>query len=282
MAPTCKHGFYWGCPICKSLLAIALLALFTSPAFAQKQLPPKAPMQLPPRTIEPILVDYQATMEQAAKAQWSVIVFVGIEQRTINGALSCKVKSLSGFPAKCIAVAVPDNQGWMTTAEQSLPTTATDAEIIAAMRAARQAVSQSATRFTSPSSNQFAAPTADGDAANLRARLPFLNERADALDEVNARRAAKGLRPFLKDEGLTQAAYSAASYRAARLITGHDPNGDFRHVPTGSFANYGGCAAWHGTDWGSCCSDEDHTYAGAAWVRGADNRRYMHLFVRTR
>ena len=105
-------------------------------------------------------------------------------------------------------------------------------------------------------------------------------DSTDALDEVNAARAARGLRPFTRDDGLTQAAKACAAYRAKRLIAGHSPD-DFRFVPNGSRASAAGAGA--GADsfgWLTCCSWEPWTYAGAAWSRGADGRRFMSLFVR--
>jgi hypothetical protein len=102
----------------------------------------------------------------------------------------------------------------------------------------------------------------------------------DALAEVNAARAARGLPPFQRDEGLMQAAYSCAQARAAALCVGHTRN-DFAALPPGSTARATGCAAWVPSfGWGSCCTYERYTYAGAAIVMGRDGRRYMHLFVR--
>jgi hypothetical protein len=110
--------------------------------------------------------------------------------------------------------------------------------------------------------------------------LETAHESSDALAEVNAARAARGLRPFTYDEGLTKAALGASRFRAANLVAGHTGN-DFAYLPAGSQASAAGCAAWHDSwGWGSCCTYEGFTYAGAAWVRGSDNRRYMHLFVR--
>jgi uncharacterized protein YkwD len=107
----------------------------------------------------------------------------------------------------------------------------------------------------------------------------------DALDEVNAVRARQGLRPFLRDPLLTVAAQGAAAFRAVRRMAGHTAN-DFAFVPPGGYATTGGCGAWpvgtvttRGT-WGTCCTFENHTYAGAAYVIGNDGNRYMHLFVR--
>ena len=102
----------------------------------------------------------------------------------------------------------------------------------------------------------------------------------DGLDEVNAKRAAHGLRPFMRDESLTQAARVCAQFRAANGLFGHTSN-DFAFVPAGTLATSAGCAAYPaGYGWMSCCVYENYTYAGAAWVTGRDGRRYMHLFVR--
>lgn len=101
----------------------------------------------------------------------------------------------------------------------------------------------------------------------------------DGLDEVNAKRAARGLRPFIRDEGLTQAAFGAAAFRAEHGLFGHTAN-DFAFVPGGS-CSAAGCAAYPASyGWMSCCTYDNHTYAGAAYVTGRDGRRFMHLFVR--
>jgi len=105
------------------------------------------------------------------------------------------------------------------------------------------------------------------------------NEKANAIDEVNARRASKGLRPYTSDPTLAKAALECARYRATHLIRGHTD--DFSFVPAGYPHGPAGCACWEpGTGWGSCCSDENWTYAGAAWAMGRDGMRYMSLFVR--
>jgi hypothetical protein len=102
----------------------------------------------------------------------------------------------------------------------------------------------------------------------------------DGLDEVNAKRAARGLRPFIRDEGLTQAARATAAYRAAYGLFGHTSN-DFGFIPAGSSAASAGCAAYPAEyGWMSCCTYDNYTYGGAAYVTGRDGRRYMHLFVR--
>src|SRR5262245_160983 len=103
----------------------------------------------------------------------------------------------------------------------------------------------------------------------------------DALGEVNAWRAQRGLRPYLPDPALNAAARACAEQRAARLCQGHLPEGDFRYLPPGATATSAGCAAWEpSAGWGSCCTDGNYTYAGAAWRLGRDGLRYMDLFVR--
>jgi hypothetical protein len=102
----------------------------------------------------------------------------------------------------------------------------------------------------------------------------------DGLDEVNAKRAARGLRPFLRDEGLTRAAFACAQFRANNGLFGHTSN-DFAFVPAGAFASSAGCAAYPASyGWMSCCVYDNYTYAGAAYVTGRDGKRYMQLFVR--
>jgi len=121
--------------------------------------------------------------------------------------------------------------------------------------------------FSSTSKSGYVAP----------ARVP------DALDEVNAARAQRGLPPYVKDEGLTQAAQQCAQLRAASFVHGHlgGPMSDFACVPPGTVCTATGAGAltpdW---GWGSCCTYDRYTYAGAAMVMGADGRRYMSLFVR--
>lgn len=102
----------------------------------------------------------------------------------------------------------------------------------------------------------------------------------DALDEVNAKRAARGLRPFVRDESLTQAARSCAAFRAGHGLFGHTSN-DFSFLPPGASASAAGCAAYPASyGWMSCCTYDSYTYGGAAYVTGSDGKRYMHLFVR--
>jgi hypothetical protein len=102
----------------------------------------------------------------------------------------------------------------------------------------------------------------------------------EALDEVNATRAKRGLKPFIYDHDLYRAAAGCADFRAERLIAGHTSN-DFAALPPGACATAAGCAAWEPSwGWGACCTYDNYTYAGAAYTIGKDGRRYMHIFVR--
>jgi hypothetical protein len=107
-----------------------------------------------------------------------------------------------------------------------------------------------------------------------------LRAAVDALAEVNAARAARGLQPFIKDAYLTAGAVNVADFRAARLMEGHTSN-DFGGLPLNTAATAAGCAAWEPNwGWGACCTYEGYIYAGAAWAMGKDGRRYMQLFVK--
>ena len=101
-----------------------------------------------------------------------------------------------------------------------------------------------------------------------------------AMQEVNAARARRGLPPYREDKKLTVAAERAAKYRAAHLMAGHTDS-DFKFLPKGAFAPAAGCEALDDSwGWATCCTYENWRYAGAAWVRGRDGKRYMHLYVR--
>lgn len=111
------------------------------------------------------------------------------------------------------------------------------------------------------------------------AQIFQFRERA-ALREVNSARAAQGLRPYTFDRGLSQGASRVAHARAANFIEGHTSN-DFAYLPRGSYASAGGSGALSPSwGWGTCCTYDNYTRAGASWVRGRDGKRYMQLFVR--
>src|SRR4051812_36919542 len=89
-------------------------------------------------------------------------------------------------------------------------------------------------------------------------------EAYDGLAEVNAARAARGLKPYVYDEGLARAAAGCATFRAERLMAGHTSN-DFSALPAGSHASAAGCAAWEPSmGWGACATYDNYTYCGAA------------------
>ena len=109
--------------------------------------------------------------------------------------------------------------------------------------------------------------------------VPATPAAEEALKEVNAARRRHGLQPYRYSKSLTAAAKRCADYRAARLMAGHTHN-DF--VVGRVNAPAAGCAAWKPSlGWGACCTyDREYRHAGAAWAKGRDGRRYMHLFVR--
>ena len=201
---------------------------------------------------------YMNACHAAAVEKKTLIVFVGgsdlltgkdgviplsarLGERT-KGIISCSVKSLEGYPAKCIIVCEPNEKGDWVSWKATLPADAPDADIARAVR---------------------------GD------------DGSDALDEVNAMRTKRGLRPYLRDEGLTQGARACAAYRAANRIKGHTPQSDFSFLPSGVTASAAGCAGLT-PDWGfqACAVYDNYTYCGAAWVMGSDGLRYSQLFVR--
>jgi hypothetical protein len=104
-------------------------------------------------------------------------------------------------------------------------------------------------------------------------------EAIDALDEVNAARAQRGLRPFARDANLTAGAMQAATIRAAHRVHGHLAN-DFNCLPPGTTAAAAGCGVeYAGFGWLACCTYENWQSAGAAKARDSSGRWYFHLFV---
>ena len=105
----------------------------------------------------------------------------------------------------------------------------------------------------------------------------------DALDQLNRQRMQRGLRPYVFDEGLTQAAERVASIKAASCHSGHLAN-DFAYLPPGCTASSAGAdgSKIHASDpnFYTCCMYDNYTYAGASMAIGPDGCKYMSLFVR--
>jgi hypothetical protein len=194
---------------------------------------------------EPDMEAYRKAYSATMKDGLPCLVFVGQPAREISGTRSITVESFPDASSPCVVVGVV-RDGEML--RKDLASTATTKDIHAT-------IASLATPATSP-------------------------VWAEALDEVNAVRAARGLPPYVRDDNLTAAAAGCAEFRATRLIAGHTAN-DFAALPPGTQASSAGCAAWDPSmGWGSCCTYDRYTYGGAAYAIGRDGRRYMHLFVR--
>lgn len=125
--------------------------------------------------------------------------------------------------------------------------------------------------------------TAYAPPTSVQAGPQAVGEAVDALDQVNAQRAARGLRPFLRDDNLLVGAMGAAAQRAKLRVAGHlrGGMGDFAYLPPGTWAHAGGAGAWlPGEGFGACCVYENWNYAGAATVKGSDGLLYHQIFVR--
>jgi len=111
-----------------------------------------------------------------------------------------------------------------------------------------------------------------------------LSADADGLDEVNQHRAARGLRPYIRDPLLTEAAKKCALIKAQNCLSGHlgGPMSDFACLPPGarcSSTGADGSKVRPGEGWFTCCTYENYTTAGAASYIGPDGFRYFSLFV---
>lgn len=159
----------------------------------------------------------------------------------------------------------------LTVALSLLACFATSAEAGRRHRSGYSAVNYSAARW--------ATPTGYGQSVSYSATTVA----GDPLADVNAQRARRGLRPYLRDEGLTQGALACATYRARNRIAGHVSGGmgDFQFLPPGAHATTGGCAAWpRSMPFGACGLFDGHKFAGAATVIGADGLAYHQIFYR--
>ena len=130
-----------------------------------------------------------------------------------------------------------------------------------------------------PTTPKVATDAPKSPAASPKAIAPA----TDPLSQVNARRAAAGLRPYVQDPGLTRAAQAAVQYRARLRIRGHVQSGmgDFQFLPTGATAAAAG-ADWYGAtaEFATCAMTDNYTFAGAASAVGPDGEWYHQLFVR--
>lgn len=122
--------------------------------------------------------------------------------------------------------------------------------------------------------------------APVSTKVPLKSDKDfsdNALAEVNAERAKRGLPAYINDPLLSKAALDAAAFRAANLIDGHvgGNRGDFAFLPSGAVSNTAGCGALEPSwGWGACGTFDNYTHCGAAWVMGSNGKRFMHAFYR--
>ncbi len=168
---------------------------------------------------------------KALRESKPLLVFVGLPCEAVAGHIVCTIDSLEGYPAQCVVLSKPADDGQMWWERTC------------------------------------------GSVRELN------DPGADALWEVNSQRAARGLRPYIRDEGLTIAARGAAACRASNLCFGHTSN-DFAFLPSGCSAVAAGCAAYADNVFMACAVYDNYTYCGAAYVIGRDGKRYNHAFYR--
>jgi hypothetical protein len=267
-----------------SLLAAAVLAvLLSGPAAADDRerraraalaladaLTPAAAPAPRPAAPPPAARSYADGYAEAQLRAKPLVVFVGCEVQKCEGAICSRVDADRFGEVKAPAVVVGYPAGSGLLMEAALPCPASPAEI-------EKAVGHAARKMAAPTPPK-AMPAAPKP-LDWKVSAPAAPAGGDGLDEVNAKRAAAGLRPFVRDDGLTTAAKGCAEFRAAYQLFGHTSN-DFAFVPAGVSCSAAGCAAYPASyGWMSCCTYDRYDRAGAYWAAGADGKRYMHLFV---
>lgn len=128
-------------------LSLLFLLLLPSLAAAQPQAPP--PPQAPPigadaqaalaiAKVQTGLVakSYSEAYQSALRRKLPLVIFVGGMERHIPGCETVAIKTLTGYPERCVVVSVPagDYLAWRAT----LPATATNAEISKALTEVRR------------------------------------------------------------------------------------------------------------------------------------------------
>ena len=231
----------------KKFLCLSMI-LFT-PMFSQAQPIAKGRDEHTPVNVGKIVTPTKAlTYTEGFAASLStgqpLLTFVGQPAQSVKGYIVCEAASLDGYPAKCVVESYTENGG----------------HYYRATYASTQEVGRAAIPF--------------GQAFNVDGSKCA---SVEAIDMVNEQRRQRGLRPYLRDDGLTLAAMRVAQHRAERRITGHV--NDFAFLPAGSNASAAGCAAWS-DGFGACCMFEGWTYCGAAYCVGEDGLKYCHVYVR--
>jgi len=102
----------------------------------------------------------------------------------------------------------------------------------------------------------------------------------NAIGEVNALRAARGLPPLTEDAGLTAGALNVADFRAQRGILGHTAS-DSNGLPIGVTCRAFGCGWRTGPgEFTTCHMYGNWTRAGAAKAIGLNGVTLYQIFVK--
>lgn len=208
---------------------------------------------------------YQSAKDKAqANGNW-LVTYIGCPVLVRpDTAITAYCDELEGFPPGTVAISGPykGRHVWYATVENP-----SEKAINAALAQARkEEATVKVAPFREPSNNAERDRNGNGPVGTV-----------DALEEVNRQRAERGLRPYLRDEGLMDAACRCSAYRAANRISGHTD--DFAFVPSGTSATCAGCAAW-ASGFGACAIFDNYTYCGAAYTVGSDGLKYCHCFYR--
>ena len=276
--------------------ARAILALTTTKTKKAATIAPA------PRSVE--IRDYPAGYTKATRDTKPLVVFVGCKAHPVEGAIVSHIEADAFGETKAPAVVVGYPVGDRLLVEAALKCPTDKADLARAVKAAAGKIPTPmvpAEKPVAPKPLSWKIGAEMPRPAGCRCEDPCKCEAdacpnkcpvapvapvvvtaatgGDGLDEVNAKRAQAGLRPFLRDEGLTMAAKGCSEYRAANQMFGHTHN-DFGFCPPGVHCDAAGCAAYPASyGWMSCCTFDNYRSGGAYWTLGADGKRYMHLFV---
>jgi hypothetical protein len=158
----------------------------------------------------PVARDYGTAHAAAIVEQRPLVVFVACEVQRCEGAICSKVEVDTFGHVKGPAVVVGYPQGRSLVIDSTLDCPADPKDL-------ERAVDRATRKIVSPPAKPMpeAPPPADW---KISADVPTSTAtEGDGLEELNAWRAARGYRPFLRDDGLTAGAQGSCS--ATRATT---------------------------------------------------------------